>query len=74
MSDKAWSLVWSRKQNCFHIEPLQELLKKNKRAFFDGFALNDYHLICVGTRDQCEEFSRANRQILSERDGKCRIY
>lgn len=71
MSSQQWSLAWSKKQNCFHIEPLSELLKKNRRALLDGCSLNDYHIVCAGTREQCEEFSRAHHQLLSKRDGKC---
>ena len=42
-------LLWSKQQNCFHIEPMSQLLMKNLRAFVNEKSLNDYHLIGTGT-------------------------
>jgi hypothetical protein len=68
MSAETWALLWSKKQNCFHIEPATELFKKNVRAMHENRALNDYHPIHVGTRDACEKVADLNRYLLKERD------
>ena len=68
MSNQLWSLSWSKKQNCFHIEPLSDLVKHNVRAFAEGGVLNDYHPVCIGSREECEVFSRTYRSLLRERE------
>lgn len=68
MSNQLWSLSWSKKQNCFHIEPLADLVRKNASAFINERTINDYHLVCIGSRDDCDEFSRAHRQLLVKRE------
>lgn len=63
-----WALLWSKKQNCFHIEPAEELFKKNTKAMHEGRTLNDYHVIHVGDRAGCELVAGVNRPLLRNRD------
>lgn len=63
-----YALLWSRKQNCFHIEPFAELLEKNTRAFKAGRFINDYHPIYVGSRENCDKAAGNSRHLLIERE------
>jgi len=62
------ALLWSKRQNCFHIEPLRQLLAKNLAAFFAEKQLNDYHLIGTGTDEEVRQMAEQMRPILTERD------
>lgn len=68
MSCSQWVLLWSKRQNCFHIEPAQELVRKNAAAMHGDKTLNDYHPVFMGTRDQCNAQAESSRHLLMERD------
>lgn len=62
------ALLWSRQQNCFHIEPLSQLLGKNLTACMCDKPLNDYHLITIGTDEVVRQLADQLRPQLHERD------
>jgi len=68
MSTETWALLWSKQQNCFHIEPASDLFKKNVRAFHEDREINDYHPIHIGSREACEMAANFERYLLNERD------
>lgn len=61
-------LLWSKQQNCFHIEPMSQLLMKNLRAFVNEKSLNDYHLIGTGTDEEVRQMADRLRPSLTRRD------
>lgn len=61
-------LLWSRKQNAFHIETLSSLTKKNVEAFALNRPLNDYHPIYMGTREECDKIADKARPRLVSRE------
>ncbi len=61
-------LLWSRKQNAFHIETLSSLTKKNVEAFALNRQLNDYHPIYTGTREECDKIADKVRPRLVSRE------
>lgn len=61
-------LLWSRKQNAFHIETLSSLTKKNVEAFALNRPLNDYHPIYMGTREECDKIADKARPRLVFRE------
>lgn len=61
-------LLWSRKQNAFHIETLSSLTKKNVEAFAFNRPLNDYHPIYTGTREECDKIADKVRPRLVSRE------
>lgn len=68
MNHEIWALLWSKKQNCFHIEPASELCKKNGRAMHGESDLNDYHPVHIGSRQACDIFADLNRDLLVRRE------
>ena len=68
MNKGIWVLLWSKKQNCFHIEPARELCKKNVRAMDSDLEINDYHPIYIGSRETCDMAADFNRWQLIERE------
>lgn len=66
MDQETYSLLWSKKSNSFHLEPLQETIKAGMR-FFNRDGTSDYLLIGVGTSDAMSARAESLRQILSER-------
>lgn len=68
-----WALLWSKKGNGFHIEPLEQTAKSGMR-FFDKNMTNDYLLIAVGTQDQVDLIADQRRPMLLEREVVKRLY
>jgi len=62
-----YSLCWSRRQHQFHVEPLRTLLQRNRLAYSADAALNDYHPIFIGSRQECEQAAHAARGTLEAR-------
>ena len=67
MSTETHALLWSKKGNCFHIEPLTDTAKKG-RTFFLTNSTNDYLVIAIGTRDECGAKADELRPVLRERE------
>lgn len=67
MTDQ-WALLWSKRQNCLHIEPVADWLSKNRVAYRDARTLMDYHPIYMGTKDMCHETADSVRSTIAARD------
>lgn len=63
-----WALLWSKKQNAFHVEPVENWLSKNRVAYRDDGTLADYHPIVIGDRQTCEATADAARATLAARE------
>ena len=52
MKKNLWSLEYSTEQNCYHVDLLEETLKKNLNACLlkNG---NDYQIIYIGSQKDC---------------------
>ncbi len=73
MTTELHALLWSKKSNCFHIEPLSSTVKTGQR-FFRTDSTNDYLVIDCGTRDYCGKKSDELRPVLREREEVRRLY
>ena len=73
MGNDTYALLWSKKSNCFHIEPLQDTVAKGLR-FFRAQQTNDYLVIGIGTHDECSAMADELRPTLTERDAVRRLY
>lgn len=71
--NELWALLWSKKSNGFHIEPLERTVKAGTR-FFDENMTNDYLLIYVGTQEAVDQKADELRPLLLERDAVKRLY
>lgn len=67
MTTETWNLLWSAKQNAFHIESMNDTLGKNLDAFF-AKRHTDYVTLFVGTFDECYEQADHYRPMLDERE------
>lgn len=63
-----WVLLWSKRQNCFHIERVDGWLSKNRVAYRDNATLNDYHPIYIGDRHTCHETADSARSTIVARE------
>ena len=68
-----FALLWSKRGNCFHIEPL-EVTAKNGRRFFAECKTNDYLLVFFGSLDACYVEADSLRPVLLEREEVRRLY
>lgn len=59
-------LLWSQSQSAFHIEPINDMLKENARAFAAD-RLMDYVPMLFGTPDQCHGLADQLRATLHAR-------
>lgn len=73
MSNTTRALLWSKRQNCFHIEPMSQLMHKNLTAFVHEKSLNDYHLIGFGTDEEVRQMADRLRPTLHERDERNQV-
>lgn len=64
--DGRYALLWSQTQCALHVEPLQEMLNKNRRACASN-RCTDYIPVFVGTRELCSEAAERLRPVLCER-------
>lgn len=68
MTDQMWVLLWSKRQNCLHLEPVAKWLSKNRTAYRDDADLTDYHPLYIGDKATCEQTANAVRGTLRERE------
>jgi hypothetical protein len=68
MSDRLWALLWSKRQNCLHIEPVDDWLSKNRTAYRDEGNLMDYHPIYIGDKETCHTTADSVRPTIIARD------
>ena len=73
MDKETCALLWSKKANCFHIEQIEATVNNGMR-FFTGDKTNDYLVIHVGSREDCNAKASELRPIVIERDEVRRLY
>jgi hypothetical protein len=67
MSD-LYVLEWSKKQGMPHVQPLNETLSRNRRAYRENASVNsDYIPIAVGTMDEMLASAEGIRGTLAAR-------
>jgi hypothetical protein len=59
-------LLWSKRQNALHIEPVDRMLSSNRNCYRDDRA-SDYLPIHIGTREECDAAAEACRSTLAAR-------
>ena len=70
-TDQLWVLEWSQSQNALHIQPLEKTLAFNRRLYAnDTKCINDYRVLHVGSRDECEAMANSCRQTLRARESE----
>lgn len=66
--NEQWALLWSKRQNCFHIETVSGWLSKNRVAYRDNSTLNDYHPIYIGDKEMCHATADSVRSTIVARE------
>jgi hypothetical protein len=61
-------LLWSKRQNCFHIEPTERMLSINREAYRDNKSGNDYIPIAIGTKGEMHEMADSLRGTITARE------
>lgn len=61
-------LEWSKKQNSFHIQPIENTLAKNQECFV-GDTSHDYIVLMIGSHDVITQMAEHHRDRLKEREG-----
>ena len=61
-----FTLLWSRRSNSFHIEPMERTCKSGMRFFVNNVE-NDYLLLFTGSKDECVAKAEELRPIREER-------
>lgn len=59
-------LEWSKPQNSFHIQPLEQLLARNQQ-YFTANRTNPYITLMVGEKDACHRMADSWRERLVQR-------
>ncbi len=67
-AENLFVLEWSKQQNCLHIQPAMRTLKEHLKCFFKDEKPNDYHVLVIGTRAECEEVASRVRKTIVARD------
>jgi hypothetical protein len=67
MIEELYVLEWSQKTSNFHIQAARHLMSRNRAAYRDNTPLNDYHVIHIGTRGECEGVANSCRSTLDLR-------
>lgn len=60
-------LEWSQKYSSFHIQAARHMLSRHREAYRDNRPLNDYHVLHIGTMDECSAMATACRKTLEQR-------
>lgn len=68
-----WALLWSKKANCFHVEPLERTASAG-RVFFRSNGTNDYLLLSFGSYDAVSAKADELRPVCREREEVRRLY
>lgn len=68
--DELYVLEWSREQNCLHIQPAIRTAEMNLRAFILDKPENDYQVLVVGTRSQCDQAAARLQHMIVARDSQ----
>lgn len=67
MHAETYALLWSKKANCFHVEPITETVKKGREFFLANLA-NDYLLVDVGTHETVTSTAESLRHVVHNRE------
>lgn len=67
MIEDLYVLEWSQKTSNFHIQAARHMMYRNRIAYRDNTPLNDYHVIHIGTRGECEGVANSCRNTLDLR-------
>lgn len=59
-------LLWSQRQNSLHVEPLENLLENNRRAYRDNVS-TDYQVLLMGSREDVDATAENLRPTLKAR-------
>jgi hypothetical protein len=71
MNSELWALEWSHRANVFHVQRLDEALSFNRRLYQENTATtNDYRILLMGTKDECENAAEGSRHTLQERESR----
>ena len=73
MNDEIYALLWSKKSNGFHTEPLSRTAQSGVR-FLQENMTSDYLLITFGTEDEVDAKADELRPLLIEREEVRRLY
>lgn len=73
MKSESWTLLWSKQQRCFHVEPLERTMESGMQ-FFKNDQTNDYLLLSVGSRDEVCDLAEKLRPLLMERETVRSLY
>lgn len=65
--ENLYALLWSKSQNCLHIEPVDNWLSKNRQAYQDEAKLCDYHPIVIADKETCHQTADSIRPTLKAR-------
>lgn len=66
--ENAWVLEWHQKSNSFHVQPLDKLLSKNREAYANNAEGQNWRVLHIGTKDECEAAANAARPTLRRRN------
>ena len=68
MNSDLWVLEWSQKSNGFHVQSMDAMLSKNRQAYRDDHRpINNWLVIHVGTKNECQAVADAARQTIVSR-------
>ena len=62
-----YALLWSKQQNCLHVETVETMLSMNRQRYRDDDSVNDYLPIHIGTLKECQAAADACRGTLAQR-------
>lgn len=62
-----WVLLWSQRQNCFHIERVRHMLAANRRAYAEDRSM-DYAPVFIGTDQACHMLADTLRGTITRRE------
>lgn len=61
-----WALSWSQSQCALHVEPLAEMLSKNRTAYACNVR-SDYVALHIGPREECDLAADNVRNTIKDR-------
>jgi hypothetical protein len=58
-------LEYSKSQDCFHIQTIEDLVASDQYALAQELKLDDYRIVGAGTREECDGLCREYIEILA---------
>lgn len=68
-----FALLWSKKSNGFHVEPVSRTVESGMRFFLNNQG-SDYLVIAAGSAEEVANKADELRPVLFEREGVKRLY